>query len=103
MGALLIVVDEPEVEIGLQLLDRQIDLLAERNSVELVQDSTMESLANAVGLRALGLGAAVIDVFDREVELVFRGFPGRRTRCRDRSTPGIAGCRARRRAAPLGR
>jgi hypothetical protein len=45
MGTLFTALDEPEVEIGLQLLDRQIDLLAERNSVELVQDSTMEALA----------------------------------------------------------
>ena len=60
MRALFIVLDEPDVEIGLQLVDRQIDLLAERNPVELVQDSAMEALANAVGLRALGLGAAVM-------------------------------------------
>src|SRR5690348_1374122 len=70
MGALFIVLDEPEVEIGLQLVDHQIDLLAERNPVELVQDSAMEALANAVGLWALGLGAAVVDVLDREIELV---------------------------------
>ena len=56
MGALFVVLDEPDIEIGLQLVDRQIDLLAERNPVELVQDSAMEALANAVGLRALGLG-----------------------------------------------
>ena len=31
----------------------------------------MEALTDAVGLRALALGARVIDVFDREVELVF--------------------------------
>src|SRR5207247_11219709 len=70
MGALFVVLDEPYIRIGLQLVDRQIDLLAERNPVELVQDSAMEALANAVGLRALGLGAAVVDVLDREIELV---------------------------------
>ena len=31
----------------------------------------MEALANAVGLRALGLGARVIDVLDRKIELIF--------------------------------
>ena len=31
----------------------------------------MEALANAIGLRALGLGAGVIDVLDRQIELVF--------------------------------
>ena len=60
MGALFVVLDEPDIEIGLQLVDCQIDLLTERNSVELVQDRAVETLANAVGLRALGLGAAVI-------------------------------------------
>ena len=48
MGALFVVLDEPDIEIGLQLVDRQIDLLAERNPVELVQDSAMEALADSV-------------------------------------------------------
>jgi hypothetical protein len=48
MGALFVVFDEPDVEIGLQLVDRLVDFLAERNSVELVQDRAMETLANAV-------------------------------------------------------
>src|SRR5262249_51834611 len=67
----IIVVDQPGVEIGLQLVDRVIDLLAERNPVKLVQDGAMKALADAVRLRALGLGAAVIDVLDRKVELIF--------------------------------
>src|SRR6266851_3094441 len=45
--------------------------LAERQAVELVQDGAMEALADAVGLRAFRLGAGVVDVLDREVELVF--------------------------------
>jgi hypothetical protein len=44
----LVVVDEPGVEIGLQLIDRVIDLLAKRNPVKLVQDSAMEALADSV-------------------------------------------------------
>ena len=32
---------------------------------------SLEAFADAVGLRALGLGARMIDIFDREVELVF--------------------------------
>ena len=31
----------------------------------------MEALANTIGLRALGFGAAVVDVLDGQVELVF--------------------------------
>ena len=34
----------------------------------------MEALADAVGLRALGLGAGVIDILDREIELIFMPF-----------------------------
>ena len=70
MGSLLVVVDEPQVEIGLQLLDRLVDLLAEGDPVEFVEDGAMEALANAIGLRAFGLGAAVVDVLDRQIELV---------------------------------
>jgi hypothetical protein len=43
---------------------------AERDAVELVQHGFMEAFADAVGLRALGFGAGVIDVLDREIELV---------------------------------
>ena len=65
-----VVFDQPGVEIGLQLVDRVIDLFAERDSVKLVQDSAVEALTDSVRLWALGLGAAVIDVLDREIELV---------------------------------
>src|SRR5256886_17247743 len=70
MRSPLIVVDEPGVEVALQLVDRLVDLLAEGDPVELVQDGAMEALADSVRLWALGLGAAVIDVLDREIELV---------------------------------
>ena len=54
----------------MQLVNAAIDLLAERHPIELVQDGAMEALADAIRLRAFGLGAAVIDVLDREIELV---------------------------------
>ena len=59
MGALLVVFGDPSIQVGLQLVDGAIDLLAERHPVELVEHGAMEALADAVGLRALGLGAAV--------------------------------------------
>ena len=71
MRSSLIVFDDPSVEIGLQLVDHPVDLLAESHPVELIQHGAMEALADAVGLRALGLGAAVVDVLDGEIELVF--------------------------------
>src|SRR5262249_9296921 len=45
-------------------------LLAEGDAVEFVEHSLVETLADAIGLRALGLGARVIDILDCEVELV---------------------------------
>src|SRR5215471_12835322 len=71
MGSLLIIFGDPSIKVGLQLVDRVVDLLAERDPVKLVQDSAMEALADSVRLRALGLCAAVIDVLNREIELVF--------------------------------
>ena len=71
---MLIVFGDPSIEIGLQLVDRSVDPLAERHPVELVEDGAMEALADAIGLRALGLGAGVVDILDREIELVFVAF-----------------------------
>jgi hypothetical protein len=67
MWPLVIVFGDPSIKVGLQLVDRPIDLLAERDPVELVQDSAVEALADTIGLRALGLGAGVIDVLDGEI------------------------------------
>src|ERR1700758_5735942 len=71
MRPVLIVFEEPSIEIGLQLVDRPIDPFSERDPIEFIEHGAMKALADAVGLRALGLGAAVIDVLDREIELVF--------------------------------
>ena len=102
MGALFVVLDEPDVEIGLQLVDCQIDLLAERNSVELVQDRAMETLANAVirhddfgalmfgpFLREKGYGEPIRDTGRREHESAGRPptDPGLRARARYMAAP----------------
>jgi hypothetical protein len=71
MRTLLIVLTDPQIEIGLQLIDRTIHLFAEGDPVELVEHRFVEALTDAVGLRALGLGPRVIDVLDSKVELVF--------------------------------
>src|SRR5262249_2565117 len=71
MGPLLVVFGNPSVKVGLQLVDGAVDLFAERHPVELIQYGAMEALANTVCLWALGLGAAVIDVLNGKVELVF--------------------------------
>ena len=61
---------EPLVEIGLQLGQAVVELLTERNPIELVEHRLVEALANSVRLRALGLGPAVVDILDREIQFV---------------------------------
>jgi len=51
MGSFIVVVIDPLVQIDLQLLDGLIDLLAECDLIELLQDGLVETLADAVGLR----------------------------------------------------
>ena len=67
----LVVVFDPAIQIGLQLVDRTIHLLAESDTVKLVEHGLVEAFADSVGLRALGLGPRVIDVLNRKVELKF--------------------------------
>jgi hypothetical protein len=50
------------------------DTFAERDTIELVEGGLMEAFTDAVRLRALGLGARVIDVLDREIRPVFMPF-----------------------------
>ena len=66
----LVVVFDPAIQIGLQLVDRTIHLLAESDTVKLVEHGLVEAFADSVGLRALGLGPRMIDVLDGEIELV---------------------------------
>lgn len=52
----------PCIEIILQLLDADVNRGAELDTVERFQDGFVEALHDPVGLWALGLGAAVIDI-----------------------------------------
>jgi hypothetical protein len=62
---------EPLIEIGLQLIDRAVELFSERNAVELVQHGFVKALDDAIGPRTSGFGAGVVDILDAEIELVF--------------------------------
>src|SRR5438034_1086590 len=70
----LIVFRDPGFQVSLQLVDRTVHLFAERDTIEFVEHGLVEAFTDAVGLRALGLGARVIDVLDREIELVLVPF-----------------------------
>src|SRR5262249_23826463 len=74
MWPCLIVFFDPRVQIRLQLVGRTIDLFAERNTIELVEHGLVQAFTDAIRLRALGLGARVIDVLDREIKLVLVPF-----------------------------
>ena len=77
VGALLIVDEHPFIKVGLQDVRRVVELLSERDPVELIQQRLVEALANTVGLRALHLGAGVVDVLDSEIQLIFVSYSWR--------------------------
>src|SRR3984893_12197063 len=56
MWPFLVVAPDPFIKIGLQGLDRSVELLAERDTVELVEDGLVKALDNAIRLWALRLG-----------------------------------------------
>ena len=87
----LIVTLDPAIKIDLEIGDRAVDLLAKGDAIELIEHRLVEPLDDAIRLRALGLGARMVDILERQVELVFvmlrvcRNIP-----CRDRSARGRA-------------
>src|SRR6516165_6798803 len=74
MWPCLVVFSDPHVHISLQFVDWTIYLFAERNTIELVERGLVEAFTDAVRLRALGLGARVIDVLDRKIQLILVPF-----------------------------
>ena len=73
MRALVVVVGDPIIQIGLQLFDAAIYLAPERDLVELLQNRFAEALADAVGLRMADLGLCVLNVVQCEIELIIMG------------------------------
>lgn len=70
MRAFIIVVINPSVQIGLQLVGLAIDFLPGGHFVELFLDCPVEPLTDAIGLWAVGLSPRMIDVVDRQIQLV---------------------------------
>ena len=71
MRPVLIVTLDPGIEVGLEFGDRSIDLLAEDDAIELIEHRLVEPLDDAIRLRALGLGARMVDILERQIELIF--------------------------------
>ena len=70
MRAQFIIFFHPAIEVGLQLGDRPVQRFSERHTIELVEHGLVETLANSICLRPLRLGARVVHVFDRQIELI---------------------------------
>jgi hypothetical protein len=68
--ALLVVDSHPRIEVGLWGIRGVVELFAEYHAIELVEQCLVEALADAIGMRALHLGPGVVDILDREVELI---------------------------------
>ena len=65
MRSRFIVSAQPDVKIGLQLVERPVHFLAERHPIELVQRSLVEALADAV-IRLDAPGAFLVQLFSPE-------------------------------------
>jgi hypothetical protein len=67
----LIVLFEPGIEVILQLLQRRVELFAKGHAIEFILHCAVEPFTDAVGLRRLSSRSAVINVFHRQIELIF--------------------------------
>lgn len=70
MGSLLVVLLQPVVQVGLQLVQRPIDLLPERHPIKFVQHRLVEPFTDPIGLGMPRLGARVVDVLHGKVQFV---------------------------------
>ena len=76
MSALFIILLHPFVKISLQFLNAAVDLLAKGDAVELIQQGFVETLADAVGLRATRFCPRVVDILNGQIELIFMPIMG---------------------------
>ena len=68
VGALLIVRTHPLIYIGLQLIQRGVQLAPEGTGIKLILDGLMKPLADAIGLWTLCLGSRVVNPFEIQVQ-----------------------------------
>jgi hypothetical protein len=91
MGPVLVVFGDPNIKIGLQLVDGAVDLFAERHSVEPIQDGAMEALADSI-IRHDDFGALVSAASSAKRVMVSpsgtRGVGSRKVRAGRRQTLG---------------
>ena len=71
MRSFFIVQLNPRVQIALKFFECFVDLFTKRDSVELIEHRLVKTLTDPIGLGTLGLGPGVVDVFHRQVQLIF--------------------------------
>ena len=76
MRAPVIILLHPFVKSSLQFLNAAVDPLAKGDAVELIQQGFVETLADAIGLRAARFCPRVVDILNRQVELIFMPIMG---------------------------
>jgi len=64
MGAFIVIKIDLLIEIGLPRVDWFIDLFTKRDLIKLLQDSFMEALAYAIGLRVSGFRFGMVNIVD---------------------------------------
>lgn len=69
MGAVVVVIRYPRIQINLQLFNRPVDLAPEGDLVKLLQYRLVKALADTVRLWMTHFRFGVLDVVQREVEL----------------------------------
>lgn len=70
MGAFIVIQRQPFVQVFLQFLQCAVQLFAEHDLIELIQNGLVETLADTVCLRMSGFGFCVVYVIDGQIQLV---------------------------------
>ena len=70
VGSFFVVFLQPHIEVDLQFLQSVVELLAKRDTVELIEYRLVKPLVDPIDLRTPGLRSYVVDVLHGQVELV---------------------------------
>src|SRR5688500_15095536 len=70
VGTLAIILLHPLIQISLQLFQGVVKLLAKSHRIKLILNGAMETLADTIGLRMARFGLGMVDILNRQVQLI---------------------------------
>ncbi len=70
MGAVLIILLQPPVHVGLALLQAGVEFSAKDHAIALIEHGSMKPFAYPIGLRILDLRPGVVDVLNYQISLI---------------------------------